>query len=321
MNDPSPEGREDGLIGRTTPHPPDPSDPPPSAAPSGGKKKTSPHFPMEVFGWITAPTTLLTALVFYFGAVRMNGYLRYFALDPTVLDLSTRDYILRSIDGLFVPLGVLLLLGLAATVGHTAVLRALASDSKRNVRRLTFSGISFVVAGVALLVAGALAFVPGAQVRTGLLGTPASLAAGCLLAAYGAWLYQRLRAGSLLLQGRAAEFARTLVVLFIVLNLFWLTAGYAGIAGSQRAQEVGRALASRPAVTVYSAKRLQLDPSVDEVRILGADSAYSYQYEGLRLLMRSGGQYVLLSDGWTRQSGVAILLPVNGDGLRFEFRR
>lgn len=275
---------------------------------------------MEILGWIIGPTTLLTALVFYFGVVRMNDYLRYFALDPTVLDLTTQDYVLRSVDGLFVPLGVLLILGLAATVGHTAVLRALASESKRNVRRLTFAGVSFGVVGVALLVAGALAFVPGASVKPRQLGTPASLAAGCLSAAYGTWLYQRLRAG-MLLQGRAAKFARTLVALFIVLNLFWLTAGYAGIAGSQRAQEVGRTLARRPAVTVYSAKRLQLDPSVDEIRILGADSAYSYQYEGLRLLMRSGDQYVLLSDGWTRRGGVTILLPASTDGLRFEFRR
>ena len=52
---------------------------------------------------IVAPATLLTALAYYFGWRRERAFAGYFGIDPSVLGFSTSDYILRSVDALFVP--------------------------------------------------------------------------------------------------------------------------------------------------------------------------------------------------------------------------
>ena len=67
---------------------------------------------LKVFGGIVAPTSLLTGLLFYFGRSRSAGYYRYFRVNFTVLDLTTNDYLLAGIDGLFVPIAVASLLAL-----------------------------------------------------------------------------------------------------------------------------------------------------------------------------------------------------------------
>jgi hypothetical protein len=80
---------------------------------------------------------------------------------------------------------------------------------------------------------------------------------------------------------------------------------------------VAQNLGARPAVTVFSARRLHLT-GVAEQELDGRDSAYRYRYAGLRMLIRSGGKYFLLPDGWIRGRGAAIVLS-DGPSLRFEF--
>lgn len=75
----------------------------------------------------------------------------------------------------------------------------------------------------------------------------------------------------------------------------------------------------RPDVTVYSAKRLHLEgPTIRETVLGGPDAAYRFRYSGLRLVVRSGGKWLLLPAGWTPGNREAALLP-DTDDLRVEF--
>ena len=65
------------------------------------------RFVVELVGAVAAPTTLLGGLAVYFGVVYMPAQAFYFGIDGSTLGLSAQDYVLRSVDALFVPLVVL----------------------------------------------------------------------------------------------------------------------------------------------------------------------------------------------------------------------
>jgi hypothetical protein len=69
---------------------------------------------------------------------------------------------------------------------------------------------------------------------------------------------------------------------------------------------------------VYSAKSLSLNaPGVRETRCQDPDAAYRFRYDGLKLVLQSGDQYLFLPAGWSPRDGVAILMP-RSDSLRLE---
>src|SRR5918998_5313163 len=59
---------------------------------------------MQMAGQFIAPASLLAGLLFYWGFFHARGFCQYFGIDSSVLGLSTTDYVMRSADGLFVPL-------------------------------------------------------------------------------------------------------------------------------------------------------------------------------------------------------------------------
>src|SRR6266508_5019985 len=77
----------------------------------------------KILGTVVAPTTLLTSLLFYFGWSHAYWFFDYFGVNSTLLGLTTRDYVMRSLDGLFVPMTVVACAGLLVLWGH-AMLRA-----------------------------------------------------------------------------------------------------------------------------------------------------------------------------------------------------
>ena len=82
----------------------------PSPSPSPSARSA-----LELAGLVVAPTTLVTALAFYFGWVLTNSRASYFGIDASALGFSTQDYLLRSADALFVPLGTALVLALGSS--------------------------------------------------------------------------------------------------------------------------------------------------------------------------------------------------------------
>jgi hypothetical protein len=277
---------------------------------------------LKVLGGIVAPTTLLTALLFYFGRSRSAGYYRYFRVNSTVLDLTTNDYLFSGVDGLFVPVSVTCLLALVCIWANRLLLTRVPEDARRRALRALVPVAA--LAGAVLLV---LAFLDlftegkvfGANSPTGGI----CLSVGVVLLLYAVRLF-RLAHPPPPVQGRRrpegglAEWAAGF--LLVSIGLFWAADGYAFGVGTGGAIMLHRALPNQPEAVLYSQQSLSLAvPGVTEVPCADPDAAYRFRYDGLRLVRQAGNQYLLLPATWSRESGTAVLIPRSAT-VRLEFR-
>jgi hypothetical protein len=288
-------------------------EPPSRATPARGRSAWSSV--SEVITTFVAPTTLVGALVFYFGWTRTRAWWLYFGVDPSVLGFSSQDYVLRSVNALF---PALLVAAIAAAAAAWAVRRTdrLVADIASGragpnaprvlarVRPIVGTlGAAFLAIGVLALFWGVLQF----QVLSAL-----ALGVGAMLLALAA----RLRSG------REAEPARSTwetaaLWVILILSAFWAMNDFALITGRGAARFTGNNLNLRPAVTIFSTERLGLEgPGVDD-GALAAGERYRFRYTGLRMLLRTGGSYVLAPDGWER--GGTVFVVDDEPSLRFEF--
>jgi len=260
-------------------------------------------------------------LLFYFGWVFTNARALYFGIDPSTLGLSTQDYLLRSIDPIFLPLGALLTIALLLLVGHATVTRWI--YRKRHGRLRALEAVTAIAAAGSLVV-GMLGV--GGRPLLGIetLVTPLALALGIVCTSYAGYVRRvitRLRRPAEPPTPRWISFALAVILaMLLMLSLFWVTHDWATAVGVGRARALERALSSRPGVSVYSKEQLQISaPGVDETRLPEGDTAaYRFQYDGLKLLIRSGGWYFLLPVEWTRADGSVIVLQ-EGKDVRLEF--
>ena len=260
---------------------------------------------IEIVGLVIAPTTLVTALAFYFGWVQTNARSAYFGIDASTLGYSTQDYVLRSANVLFVPIGLLLVVALGALFVHGFATPRLADP------RIRLAARAAVVAGAVLFAVGVVAILRPLSFSPPYLLATAGPGLGIALLSYGRHLLARTAPSG---PARTPGAVTALVVLVIVLSAFASAAQYADALGRHRAADIN--LESRPRVTVFAPKALDIQgPGVTTRRLTGA---YGYRYDGLRLLVRSDDKYFLLPDGWTRASGTAIVLA-DDPGYRFEF--
>jgi hypothetical protein len=277
---------------------------------------------LEVVGLVIAPATLVTALAFYFGWVLTNSSASYFGLDASALGFSIQDYLLRSADALFVPLGASGLIALGVVSLHAHAMRRLTDPGPR--ARLRLAARTSAVIGGVLLALGIVAVFEPLSFSPYYLFPPASPGIGIALLAYSLYLLSCVRAiehprSAPALHTRNRPIVFALVALLIVLSSFWTASTYAQALGRGRSAQQAATLSKRPHVTVLAPKRLYIQAEgVVEHRLTGDDGAYRYRYSGLRLLIRSGGKYFLLPDRWTHASGAAIVLG-DSPAYRFEF--
>jgi hypothetical protein len=85
---------------------------------------------LTIVGTVVAHTTLLTALLFYFGRLHVTGFFRYLGVNFTVMGLTFEDYMIRSADGLFMPLTVAAASALLALWMHRLLLGVLPLRSR-----------------------------------------------------------------------------------------------------------------------------------------------------------------------------------------------
>jgi hypothetical protein len=303
---------------------PDPDvDPDADALPdaAGADEHTPQRKALALFGAVIAPTTVLTALLFYFGMLHAYWFFQYFGVNYTVLGLTTPDYLLRSADGLFVPLTVL---GVVALVGSWLyrsarflvpdrmwpALRALAGPVAAGL------GLGFVT------VAGLAVVNPSAFETT--LGLPGlCLALGVLLLVSVPPLL-RLRSTaeppeSLPAVVAVGEWAACF--LLVSVGLFWAAGDYSAAVGTGRGMQVAAELPGSPDIVLYSEKRLQVNLlGVEEQQCTKADSAYGFRYVGLKLVMQAGDRYLFLPANWQPGTAPALVVP-RTDSLRLEFSR
>jgi hypothetical protein len=285
---------------------------------------------LELLGSVAAPVTVVTSVLFYFGWAYTGAFYRYFGIDRSALDLSVRDYVLRSINPMLWPLILGLVLAALWTWVHGLVVRVLADGRRRPlVRRL-----SMVVGGVgvACFVTGLVAPSVGnpSDSLVHELLTPLGLAAGAALVGYAGHLYRRAGTPPQANPPAGAGEPRWLrqaglglVAVLVTINLLWAVTYFADALGRGDGYRLAAAqFGDRPAVVVYSTKRLFLDPfgGVQESPLPDKDNAYRFRYANLRLLTRAGGKYFLVPNGWSTADPVVIVLSDN-DTIRIEFIR
>lgn len=278
---------------------------------------------LRIVGSVVAPTTLLTALMFYFGLLYAVAYYRYFGVNHTVLGLAVQDFLILSADAAVPPLTFLA----GATLLAVALLRLPAHRLSPRTRRLLTRWLvpALIAAGAALVVMAA------AEAYFGLPVFPAgflearglSLSIGVLVIAYATHLRHagdrpRANRARRAHEGLAMATWASLFVL-VAVGLFWAVGSYAIGAGTGNARGFTAALPCAPEVVVYSEKDLGLDATgIRAEQSSVTDGAYRFRYPGLRLVPQPGDQYLLLPSDWARGGRPAVLLP-RGDSVRLEF--
>ncbi len=291
----------------------EPAAQPDSGLPSGLKMLAS----------VVAPTSLATGLLFYFGQAHVQRFFRYFGIDTSLIAFTTQDYLLRSVDALFVPLTVSASVGLALLFGHVAVRTRLIGEAR--LRALRLLTLVLAITGLLLFGIGMAGVFYETVFEFHLLVSPLSLALGVGLLVYASYL----RRASRRLEKPLAPMASTpgwvpamqAAALFVLvgLSLFWAATDYAAAVGVARAREFERRLDERPDVVLYSERDLQLQaPGVTKTTCSGEDAAYGFRYEGLKLMLRSDDKLFFLPATWRQANGVAIVIP-ESDSLRLEF--
>jgi hypothetical protein len=276
---------------------------------------------LKAIGSVVAPASLITALMFYFGVQHANFYFNYFGVNYTVMGLTTQDFLLRSADGLFLPM---LILAMAVLLLLWAYRLSSGRMSKRQIRSLQRAmAVIALACGVCCAVLVVAATVdPGTFNR--FYGLPGVLlAAGPLFLALASHL-QRQES-----RGRGGASPAWLAVLewgalFIVVSvgLFWSVTDYSAVVGATRGARTAAKLPAAPAATLYSQERLSL-PALTARELIcpqpdSTEAAYLYRYENLKLVFASESQYLFLPTGWPDEGGIALVIP-RSDSLRLEF--
>ena len=276
------------------------------------------------------PTTLVTALAFWFGYALTAARNNYMGIDVSTLGFSTTDYLLRSIDALILPAIALLSFWLLLLGFHAVVWPRILSH--RGNKPIHYGLIALALFGLtamalSILLVGALGRVPNdwRKVLTeAYLAPPFLLGMGSVCLAYGIKGLRALAVRPFSLQGNTDppthhDKIQGILTALVLISLFWGTSLYAGALGRGRAIGLVDALSTRPSVTVYSKSSLALPPPVIETPIGSPNSEYRFRYTNLRLIIRSNEKYFLLPDGWSPSTGTAILLE-DTSTIRLEFR-
>jgi len=263
----------------------------------------------ELLALVAAPPAFLTALLYYFGWVRENAVFNYFGVDADLIGFTTQGYLLRSAGIAFRPLAIGLLLAGGLLVVHVSLRHLITTTRRRSRLLVAASGVM----SVGLLLVASLVMAGKLPVRP-LLGALA-LGFGALtgeVAAYDLTVWPA-RIGAAATR-RTVALRRMIVASLVLVAAFWSTALYAQHSGESFATYTGANLASLPAIVLFSEKQQQISgPGVQVMALDPTDSAFRFQYTGLRLLVYGGGRWFILPDGWVRGNGATVTILPDAD--------
>lgn len=275
---------------------------------------------------VVAPTSLVTALLFYFGWARTSTQASVMGLDESLFGYSTRDYILRSITTMFWPLFDAALAVLVALLFHARLVAWLGvggpaprvrNDRRRAARDI---GIGFASVGAILLVLGGVGSRVEHPSRFVSLGAPLAVTTSIVVLAYAAYLRQLVAASDNDPQDQAASGLAAMlwgtVTVLLLLGSFWTVSHYAAIKGIDFAHSAVRRLPMQPSVTIYSERRLFLEPPVTEEALPGGEGTYRYKYAGLRLLFRADDRLFLRPSDLSDHRNIVI---AENESIRVEY--
>lgn len=266
---------------------------------------------------VLANVGVLTALLVYFGWVRSDRMAAYLGIDEAILGMTVDDYVRRSVQSVFI-------LPLAAAA---AGLAWVAFDQWWQRRRVRFGDDDRIVVAVArwlwvvalgVFVLGILLWLVGYAVTY--IAAPLVCAGGLLLLLYSLSLRSHLPS-SVGFAPLTEGVLRGSIAILVAVGLFWSATNFATVEGTELARRFPSTVATLPSVEVDSAAPLDIVAPGVETSCFGDGRDVRYHYRGLRLLESTGGNYFLISDGWTPEYGVVVMLPISSDDLRYTFVR
>lgn len=271
-----------------------------------------------------APTTLITALLLYFGYVGTQARFAYFGVYLNMTDLANQDLVLYGLEVVYVPAALTLLVTLAAIAIHIAVSWLLTrTDRTRPI--LIAAGLT-AVAAFLLIARAVIGLLVPAVARREIPGTTAlALALGPLLIVYGTWIAVRVlrhrNADDRFTTWYGSEVTRRLRRLalaatagLVVAGLFYAANSFAAAYGAGRGYDDAIRLPRQPEIVIDTKERLiDLPPGVIESALpAGKDTTFHFRYAGLRLLLESGERLFLVPGNWTAQSKT-LVVPYDSD--------
>lgn len=269
---------------------------------------------LALIGAVAAPTTLVAGLAFYFGWRREQAFAGYFGIDQSMLGFSTSDYVLRSVDALFVPLVVVLLVLFGVVTARALLAGRLYRPELTPI--IALAGLGAFVVGILLAW--------GHPVSSGYVYLQAlGIGVGALLVADALGHWPKAHSNSL-----AA--VRFVAVALALLSAFWATSEFANSRGLILARRLAADVTVNPVATIFSSRNLDINPMryyrgcSDLVVSKLRGGEYRYRYSGLTLLLRSGGKYFLTpspgpTSPWTAED--SVLIVPDDESIRVEFQR
>jgi hypothetical protein len=266
---------------------------------------------LGIVGLFAAPTTVITAVAYFFGYAYTRQFYRYFGIDSDAVGFTTTDYVMRSVNVFFLPL-MWLLIGLGLFLWAGAYTRRLAQKGTEWLDLIRGLGyIATAVGGFGTFCALVSMLVPGLAVRLGYWVTPMALGLGAVSMLAGLWMVRTARAPS-----RPRPLAGVppgvLVVAAtaIVVAIYWLTSSWASTLAERNAEVFAATLWTRDAVVIETSHPLGVASSLIKQSILPSDPA-RFRYECFRVLAVRGDRWVLASARWTDQLGYALIVTAD----------
>lgn len=276
---------------------------------------------------VVGPSTAITGVLYYFGWARTLYEAKQLGLDASLFGYSTADYMLLSLSSMFWPIVLCLLAILAALVIHAGVVMwmggrgarpgRLTRPKQRKLRQITGVLAAVTVASSVFAVRTIFAVRPSRFIS---LAAPLSVAVALVCGGYALHLYQRFAWRPHGWVGKELEalrrFGASVGATLLLVTLFWTVSHYAAIKGRDLALTVVQTLPSLPDVTLYSAKRLYLQPPVRETVLPDANGAYRFSYGNLKFLFLADHKYFLRPTD-PAAANLNIIIPESND-LRIE---
>lgn len=259
---------------------------------------------------------VLTALLVYFGWVRSERMSALLGVDEAIFGMTVEEYARRSITSVvFLPIYAAVG-GLAWVAFDQWWRRRRARDENDPV--VVFFARWLWVAAIVVFLLGIVLWMLGFAAT--FIAAPLVCAAALLLFLYALSLRSHLP-GALEFAPLTEGVLRGSVAILVAIGLFWSATNFAIVEGTELAREFPGTVQSLPGIEVDSDVPLDIVAPGVVASCLGEGRDQRYHYRGLRLLESTGGNYFLISDEWTPEYGVVVMLPVTSEGIRFTFVR
>ncbi|MGC5015809.1 hypothetical protein ACLQ2R_34035 [Streptosporangium sp. DT93] len=259
------------------------------------------------------PTTLVTALLVYFGYLATRGRFDYFGVSLELTGLSNQNLLLYGLEVVHVP-AALLCLGALPVIGvHAAVSARLARHPGDVTNTFLAAGIALVgvlLTGRAMI--GIFLEDPSTSVVIGT--TPLALASGPATVAYGLYVHGRNRDRPLM-SPRLARYGVVSVLGLAAAGLLWALTTIAWAYGIGRGEQDAHELPRRAEVVLDVKEPLRdVPPGITHIPLTttGKDPGFAHRYRGFRLLLASGGRLFLVNPAWKLGRDQTIVVPYDG---------